>query len=215
MSEKDSTDLERDFPRAAGAAVRLAGGRPLDERLSAERWRHTLAVAETAGRIAAALGWPPAECQRALVAGLLHDVARELPRAEQRELAARAPLPPADAEGDPGPLLHARAGAALAAGEYGVRDAGILEAIATHPTGATGGSPLVQVLVVADFLEPGRPHLDEADRALLESLLAGDVPLIEAFCRVMRKKIRHLRARGLAVHAQSAAAWSAHCAGRG
>ncbi len=215
MSERVSTDLERAFPYAARAAARLGRGRPLDERLSAERWRHTLAVAETARRIAAALGWPPAECQRALLAGLLHDVAKELPRAQQRELAARAPLPPEEADADPGPLLHARAGAALAAGEYGVRDAGILEAIATHPTGAAGGSPLVRVLVVADFLEPGRPHLDEADRALLESLLAGDVPLIEAFCRVLRKKISHLAARGLAVHARSTAAWSAHCRGRG
>ncbi len=217
MSAKASTDPAAATPHAERAAVRLRRGRPLHERLAEERWRHTLVVAETAYRIAAALNWPPPERERALLAGLLHDVAKELPHERQRELAGLPREDPAsaDPEAFTGPLLHARAAAAVAAHEYRITDEGILEAIACHPTGTPGQAPLVQLLFVADYLEPGRQHLDGEDRALLERGLAGGLTLGELYCRVLEKKLAYVRARGLAVHPWSVAAWQAHCGGRG
>jgi predicted HD superfamily hydrolase involved in NAD metabolism len=183
----------------------------LRERLSQERWRHTLSVAETSYRIATALNWPAHERERVMLAALLHDVAKELPAESQLQLAG---ISSEQVDGK-GPLLHALAGAALASREYDVADEGVLEAIACHPTGSAGEAPLVQLLFVADYLEPLRPHLDGEDRDLLERALAGGLALPALFCRVLEKKIARVRARGLPVHPRSVAAWRAHCERRG
>jgi HD superfamily phosphohydrolase YqeK len=181
-------------------------------------------VAETAYRLARALGWPPPERERALRAALLHDLAKELPPQAQVEL-ARSFRPDAGAGDDPvedtvlaaelGPLLHARAAAALAGCEYGIEDPDVLEAIAWHPTGTSRPAPLTQLLVAADYLEPVRGHLDAEDRRLLADALDGRATLAELFCRVLERKLDQVRARGRAAHPQSLAAWEAHCGGRG
>ena len=219
MCARASTDAADATPHAERAAARLGGRKPLPERFTAERWRHTLGVAETAYRLATSLGWPAPERERALLAGLLHDVAKELPRERQRELVGLPRGDPATSPPDPedfsGPLLHARAGAVVAERDYGVTDEGVLEAIAFHPTGTPGPTPLAQLLFVADFLEPGREHASGGDRALLEGGLAGGLPLTDLYCGVLEKKIAHLRARGLDVNPWSLAAWRARCGNRG
>jgi predicted HD superfamily hydrolase involved in NAD metabolism len=192
-------------PHADRAAERL-GLERLRARLSPERLAHTLSVAETAYRIATALGWDASDRERALSAGLLHDVAKELPADRQRALAGGAE--------DSGPLLHARAGARLAQEEFGIEDDRVLAAVAAHPTGTPEASPLTQLLFVADYLEPRRRHLDMEDRTLLESALGGGRALDELFCRVLRKKLDWLRVRDRAVHPQSVAAQRAHCGER-
>lgn len=172
-------------------------------RLSPARWRHSLSVAETAGALAGAFGWPPADRERAILAGLLHDIAKELAPADQRALAGAG-------EGFT-TLLHARAGAALARTELGVTDAELLEAIAHHPTARAGASPLLQVLFAVDYLEPGRAHLGDDERALLARAMAGEIALDALFCEVLRRKLRRVEERGLPVHPDSVAAWNAHC----
>lgn len=53
-------------------------------------------------------------------------------------------------------LLHSLAGAALAAGRYGIRDPEVLDAIASHTTGHAEMTPLAMVVYLADKIEPTR-----------------------------------------------------------
>lgn len=214
----EPTDVEAE-------ASRLGGSPPLRERLSRERWLHSLSVAETAQRLAAAFGWSAADRERAVRAGLLHDVAKDLPPDKVRELARawadsgrEAGSATAGAASSPGPafapLLHAPAGARLAEVDFGIHDDDLLRAIAWHPT-ATADMPAVgQILFVADYLEPRRPHLPAGDRALLESGLTGAAELSQLFCGVLRKKLAWILSRGLPLHPASVAAWNVRCARR-
>ena len=132
-------------------------------------------------------------------------MAKELPEREQRALAGY----PA---GEPSGLLHAGAGARLARDRFGVEDDEVLRAITCHPTGSDHPSGLIQLLFVADFLEPTRRHRTDEDRRLLERALAGQVGARELFCRVLRRKLDWVLTERLPLHPASLAAWNAHCA---
>jgi predicted HD superfamily hydrolase involved in NAD metabolism len=199
MSARATTD------RVAAAVRRLEERAPLASRMTPDRWRHTLSVARTAERLAAALGWDEAARERAVTAALLHDAAKDLPEEEQRALAG------ADRRDDPAPLVHAAAGARLAAAAFCVDDPEVAAAIAAHPTGSATPSALERLLVAADFLEPGRRHRGAEDRALLDAALRGEVALEELFRRVLARKIAALLERGRPLHPRSLEAWNAAC----
>lgn len=142
----------------------------LKRELKPERYAHTLGVAETAARLAPLYGIDPA---RAELAGLLHDCAKYRPMAEMRALALRAD-PPADAEEmQTASVLHAPAGSALAAEQYGVRDPEILSAIRKHTLGAAEMRAMDALIYTADFIEPNRsdfPGMAEARRLAEEDV---------------------------------------------
>jgi predicted HD superfamily hydrolase involved in NAD metabolism len=203
MCAKATTDT----PHAERAARRLERRSPFRNRFSRARWRHTLSVAETAHRLASALGWAARDRDRVIAAALLHDVAKELPLQELRRLAGE------DGRHEAPSLLHAWAGARLARDEFGISDDRILRAIAIHPTAAANASRFSQLLFVSDFLEPHRKHLDDEDRSLLQKALRGRLELSTLFCRVLRKKLGHFLANERPLHPRSLEAWNWHCAG--
>ncbi len=97
--------------------------------------------------------------ERAFVAGLLHDCARGLTWEQQRELLRmyRGRYFSAATRACPA-LWHNPAGVYLAQHTYGVRDSGILRAIALHSTGAPNMTRLDQIIFVADYCEPLRAY---------------------------------------------------------
>ncbi len=117
------------------------------------RWRHTLAVAETAAALAAVYGGDPPSAR---LAGLLHDYAREMPPAGLMDAAARYGLGVDTIEVREPLLLHGKVAAALARERFGLDDPSLLAAIALHITGAPGMSLLAKTVFLADFIEPGR-----------------------------------------------------------
>jgi len=144
----------------------------LSETLSPKRVEHVLRVADTARGLALKHHLDP---DRAYVAALLHDVARETPGPQLLAEFKRRGLPLlAIDEVNPVPRLHGRLGAIWAEERFGIRDPEILEAIANHTLGRVGMSPLEMVVFLADYGEPGRddhPGLAEA-RAASETDLA-------------------------------------------
>ena len=112
-----------------------------------------MGVAETAGQLAMTNGVDP---ERARIAGLLHDYAREIAPARLLLLAADYGLEVDAIEAREPLLLHGKVGAALAREEFGIKDAEILEAIINHITGTPGMTMLQQLIFLADFIEPGR-----------------------------------------------------------
>jgi predicted HD superfamily hydrolase involved in NAD metabolism len=161
------------------------------------RWAHSLSVARLAESLGRRWGVNP---ERAFIAGVLHDCARGLAREQQRALLhgyrgrtwdkVTRSLPP---------LWHAAAAAVLARRRYGVRDPGVLRALALHSTGAPGMRTLDKILFVADYAEPRRRFAAAALRRLaVENLDA-------AVAAAVRAKNDFLRSRGAVVHPRSQA----------
>jgi len=133
------------------------------DRLSRERWQHTLGTAVTARRLAPSLRADP---RKAWVAGLVHDLARDLPSAELLSLARRFGILVGAMEREAPELLHGPVGAELARRELGIDDLEVLDAVARHTVGGPDLSPLALTLYLADFVEPGRrfPGAEEVRR---------------------------------------------------
>lgn len=129
------------------------------KRLTPYRYRHSVAVADTAVNLARRHG---VDTERAWVAGLVHDYARELPPEELLRLARQHGLEDLVAEPSVA-LLHAPLGAILLVREVDIHDEGILQAVSRHTTGAPAMTALDMVVYLADLIEPGRrfPGVDE------------------------------------------------------
>lgn len=149
------------------------------------RFEHVLRVAELAAQIAAANG---ADAGRAYAAGILHDVARDLPDTELLRLA------PPECEIDRlHPLaLHGRAGRALLE-RWGYADPEVLEAVEDHTTGPRGDNRVAQAVYIADVSEPGRGVNADIRELALQDLNG-------ALEKAIISKVTYLEGRGITVH---------------
>jgi len=162
------------------------------------RFAHTLGVARLARRLALRHG---ADAERALLAGMLHDLARLYPpEALLAECRARG-MPIDDFERANPTVLHARLGAELARERFGVKDEDVLHAIRTHTLGSNVMSALDVIVYLADALEPGRRF---EERAGLERLAMRD--LDAAMRETLRATVDYLEAQGRRVAPATAAA---------
>lgn len=159
--------------------------------LSEHRFLHTLGVAYLSASMAMCYG---VSHRRALLAGLLHDCAKNLPDDFLLEQCRRLALPVSAAEERMPFLLHGTYGAYLAETQYGVTDPEILDAIRYHTTGRIGMSPLVQIVFVADYLETGRSQKTEPSLDTLRQLAFQN--LDEATMLVLENTVRYLSSEG-------------------
>ncbi|PWJ71147.1 nicotinate-nucleotide adenylyltransferase [Ruminococcaceae bacterium R-25] len=121
--------------------------------LGAKRLLHTLNVGYLSAHLADVFG---CDKDKALIAGALHDCAKELPIEKQLELAKKY-------SGDlftEKKLLHSPAGATFAKEEFGIEDKEILDAICYHTTGRGDMSILEKIVYLADKIEPSRNYTD-------------------------------------------------------
>ena len=115
------------------------------------RYLHSISVAKLAADIAIANKIP--EWWRYLRAGLLHDIAKEMPRADQEEVMADFYPEYLDF---PRQIYHQFLGEYLAKKDFGVVDEEELEAIKYHTTGKANLCKLAKVIYAADKIEPTR-----------------------------------------------------------
>jgi predicted HD superfamily hydrolase involved in NAD metabolism len=154
-------------------------------RMGDKRYEHTINVKKMAVKLAKRYGEDP---NRAALAALLHDAAKEMPTAEMLALLRRYPQWAEDAENRPTPVWHGVCAAILARTEWGVEDEGVLSAIACHTTGKPDMTRLDKILFLADMTSAERnwPGVDELralelqdlDRAMLDGL-ARSVRFVE------------------------------------
>ncbi|HEY8486573.1 MAG TPA: bis(5'-nucleosyl)-tetraphosphatase (symmetrical) YqeK [Limnochordales bacterium] len=174
------------------------------EQVSRQRWEHIQGVVQTARELARRFRQPE---QPAALAALLHDVARDWPAQRLQQAVREAgwavdPLERAIPE-----LLHGPAAAAWASAAGWCRTGEVLQAIRYHTTGRPQAGPLEMVLMVADFLEPGREH--EAARRLRAAQAQGGEPaatLRGLWQRVLEERLRWLVDSGLPIHPRTVAA---------
>lgn len=165
-------------------------------RLSEGRYGHTLRVAGTAEDLARVHGLDP---DRARLAALVHDAAREIGEPEEfLRLAREWDLPVGEPERQSPKLLHGPVAAELARRELGVEDEEVLEAIRVHTVGGPGMGPLALVLYVADKIEPAR---DYPSAGRLRALSREDLRVAAA--ESLRRAIAHNEGRGRPPHPAS------------
>jgi nicotinate-nucleotide adenylyltransferase len=129
--------------------------RHIDTALREKRRGHSLRVADTAEELCRLFGLDP---RRGRLAGLAHDMAKELDTDEIARLAAQDGAPLIPAEEEKPALLHGRAAAVLLSRDFGINDEDIREAVANHTFGKPLMCDLAKVLYIADKLEPGREY---------------------------------------------------------
>ncbi|MBQ2941790.1 MAG: nicotinate-nucleotide adenylyltransferase [Clostridia bacterium] len=138
--------------------------------LKESRFRHTLGVADTAVALAKHYG---ADTDKAYLAGLLHDSAKNFTDDELFALCDKYNIPLSEDDRKAPPIIHSYVGAAIAEVEYGIEDKEILDAIYYHTTGSEDMSLLSKIIFVSDMTEPGRkdfPGLSEIRRLMYEDI---------------------------------------------
>lgn len=136
------------------------------KKISEKRFLHSEAVAETAKKLAIKYGEDP---QKAYVAGILHDYAKEMSLDEMQDYMKENGLWDSlfDEEKNLVELLHSRVGALVALKEFHIEDPEIIQAIAEHTIGGKELSKLSEILYLADYIAPGRkqPGVEEVRNA--------------------------------------------------
>lgn len=158
--------------------------------LTPERYAHSIGVMETAVELAKIHG---GDTEKARIAGLLHDNAKNLDRIYERAQDLEVELDEVELKSPP--LVHAKLGAETAKIEFGITDPEILDAISWHTIGRKNMTLLEKIIFVADLTEPGR---DFPDAKPLRDLSRQD--LDEAVCRCIKSTIEVNKRRGNLIH---------------
>ena len=129
-------------------------------RLSEKRWTHTKNVKKMAVKLAKRWGTDP---EKAAMAAILHDSAKELPKQELLQIFADNAIIAENAPARPSPVWHGIAAAILAETQWGITDPEILSAIRCHTTGKPGMSKLDKIIYLADMTSAERdwPGVDD------------------------------------------------------
>ncbi|MCR4880452.1 MAG: bis(5'-nucleosyl)-tetraphosphatase (symmetrical) YqeK [bacterium] len=138
----------------------------LKENLSEERFVHSISTAKTAKKLAKEFG---EDENKAELAGLLHDCAKEIPYEEMKKIIKEEHLDIDEDEIKAKKVLHAPLSAHLAKKIFDVTDDEILSAIRFHTIGKIGMTTLEKIIYLADKIEPEtrvEPYFEELRKEL-------------------------------------------------
>jgi len=159
--------------------------------LSRPRLNHSREVARLASELCDRFH---ADEEKGYIAGIAHDLARELNISEVLLLAEKDGLPVRDWEKANPLLLHGRAAAAVLTKHTGYSDPETLQAIRDHVTGRGGMGPISKIVFAADFLEPTRELVSPEFRRRTLGLSMDEMVLA-----VLERKLHFLRAAAIEV----------------
>lgn len=160
----------------------------LRDMIDAKRFAHSIGVRDTAVILARQYG---VDAEKARIAGLLHDCAKNIPKDESIRRCEEAGIPLKPVCYIERGLVHSYLGAMVAKEEFGITDEEILSAIFYHTTGHEDMPLLTKIIYLSDIIEPGRnvPNLEE-----LRSLAMQDID--EALIRAINSTITHVLSKG-------------------
>ena len=148
--------------------------------LKEQRYIHSVGVSYTAAALAMRYG---ADIYDSMIAGILHDCAKQYDGMQLLNLCDKYGVLPTEAERIMPELLHAKIGSAIARKKYGIKDENILNAIASHTTGHADMTLLEQIIFMADYIEPSRdesPNLEEVRRMAFTDLNKATIMACES-----------------------------------
>ena len=170
----------------------------LEEMLDEKRLTHSIGVRDTALWLANHYG---VDAEKARIAGLLHDCAKNIPKDEAVTICEREAIPLKPIHYIEKGLTHAYVGAYIAKTEFGITDKEILSAIFYHTTGHEDMPLLTKIIYLSDLIEPGRnlPCLEELRQIALQDI-------DEALIRAINSTINHVLSKGSILDCDTVAA---------
>ncbi len=144
--------------------------------MSERRYNHCVNVSVEAVRLAMKYG---ADVKKAEVAGILHDITKEVDFEKQLQIIEQGDIILTDVEKSTNKLWHAISGSVYIQTELGIDDKDIINAIRYHTTGRADMSLLEKVIFLADFTSAERDYSDvdvirqKADISLEDGMLYG------------------------------------------
>lgn len=159
----------------------------LKDHLNQHRYLHSVGVMGEACKLAKIHG---ADIDKAGIAGLLHDCAKDFSIDESIRLLRFYGTEPDEIQLRSPQLLHGLLGYFVARDQYGVVDEDVLNAIYWHTTGRAGMTLLEKIIFVADYTEPGRSFegLDEIRQMACNNLEQSIVLCADSTIRYILKK---------------------------
>lgn len=154
----------------------------LKKTLKPGRYIHSVNTMKVAVELAEHYG---EDVEKAKVAGLLHDCAKNLNDGETKRYCLENDIALSPLEENQVFLMHGAVGAVLARQKYGVEDPMVLNAIKYHTTGFAGMNTLDKIIFLADYIEPGRTHCDVQEARSL-AFVSLDKALVSAFNCVIK-----------------------------
>lgn len=170
------------------------------ELLLEKRLTHCLGVEKTARELAQRFG---VDEEKAGLAGLLHDYAKELSDQEFLDLIDQYQLDP-DLKNWGNNIWHGMVGIYKIQEDLNLQDPEILRAIEIHTVGASQMTDLDKVIYVADYIEYNRtfPGVDEARDIAKQSLN-------QAVAYETARTVEHLAHQGLPIYPQTIETYNA------
>lgn len=129
----------------------------LENKLSKKRLKHSIGTMRAAEMLAKRYG---ANIEKAKMAGVLHDYAKELSDDEMLKYANEFSVLSGIKLGEPLNILHGSVGAKLVSKRYDILDEEILSAITWHTIGKPNMSLLDKIVYVSDLIEENRKFPD-------------------------------------------------------
>jgi nicotinate-nucleotide adenylyltransferase len=155
--------------------------------LNSARFIHSRGTALVAAGLALRFGLDPAA---AYLAGIAHDIAKELSEEELMRLAKKDGGKLSRLEQEKPSMLHGRAAAYLVRERFGITDESVIEAIRVHTSGSPGLGDLAKIIYIADKTEPGRPRIPPELRAV------ENYPTLDAyFTGVLEATVAYLKSK--------------------
>lgn len=172
----------------------------ISKRESPFRFRHSLAVADEAARLAEKYG---ADAAKARTCGLLHDIFKDASRDAQLQILKEFDIIVDEVTRAAPKLWHACAGAAFMEHILGFTDREMIDAVRYHTTARAGMCLLEKILYLADFTSADRdyPDVDVMRRLTDESIEAG-------MRYSLQYTIRELLDKGVPVHPDTLGAYN-------
>lgn len=125
----------------------------IEKTLDEKRYNHSLGVAYTASCLAMKYD---VDINKAYLAGILHDCAKNLSDDKRLELAQKYDIFVSKVEKENPFLLHGKIGALIAKKKFKIDDEDILNAISFHTTGRPSMSTLEKIIYISDYIEINR-----------------------------------------------------------
>jgi nicotinate-nucleotide adenylyltransferase len=129
------------------------------------------------------------------LAGIVHDIGKQLAAEELITLAQTDRLPISALERKKPSLLHGRAGAALLKERYGIGDQAVLDAVRYHTTGSDDMGPLAKALYIADKIESSREGVEPGLRDFRDYGGTGERGLDRLFGKIFTETVAWLRSK--------------------
>lgn len=127
----------------------------IKSKMSEHRFVHSVNVSKEARKLAKIYG---ADAEKAALAGILHDITKEMPVEEQLKIITDSGIILDNVQKNAPKLWHGISGSIYIKENLDINDADILNAIRYHTTGRAGMSLLEKIIFVADFTSQERTY---------------------------------------------------------